>query len=399
MTAEENNNNNNNNTIATINWYDIINQDTRSLDDVYLGKVKGLYEPLIVIEKGTINKEKLYIPKSVIEKYSANILYLGITEQEAKNIYTRESPPSADEIKQIETITENRILASRRNNIETTEQQKAEVKKQRQHPKSEEEEIIKKLKQAASELKDLLISGAKVAKEKINEGKDITQEKIKEQREAAEERKAENDAKKISKMGDLALQFSTSFDDILSEISLTRTYAEQEQIYKGFIRLIQMQRKLLVARKELATKLKGAVHEPILINNNDIKQTQLTQDTQNQLNKASELPMPQPQLPKTISTAEEEEEEEEIKSKPRIKMVTKKDSDIEVTSDEELPAMSSSSSSSSLSSNAAIESPSTEIPSTEIYSTKREGKEGTTIEKRKEGTTIEKRKLANEKKE
>jgi hypothetical protein len=403
MAAEENNNNNNNNnntntntnnnTIATINWYDIINQDTRSLDDVYLGKVKGLYEPLIVIEKGTINKEKLYIPKSVIEKYSANILYLGITEQEAKNIYTRESPPSADEIKQIETITENRILASRRNNIETTEQQKAEVKKQRQHPKSEEEEIIKKLKQAASELKDLLISGAKVAKEKINEGKDITQEKIKEQREAAEERKAENDAKKISKMGDLALQFSTSFDDILSEISLTRTYAEQEQIYKGFIRLIQMQRKLLVARKELAAKLKGAVHEPILINNNDIKQTQLTQDTQNQLNKASELPMPQPQLPKTISTAEEEEEEK-IKSKPRIKMVTKKDSDIEVTSDEELPAMSSSSSS-SLSSNAATESPSTEIPSTEIpsteiYSTKREGKEGTTIEKRK---------LANEKKE
>src|SRR6478609_1693682 len=394
MAAEENNNNNtntntntntNNNTIATINWYDIINQYTMSLDDLYLGKVKGLYEPLIVIEKGTINKEKLYIPKSVIEKYSANILYLGITEQEAKNIYTRESPPSADEIKQIETITENRILASRRNNIETTEQQKAEVKKQRQHPKSEEEEIIKKLKQAASELKDLLISGAKVAKEKISEGKDITQEKIKEQREAAEERKAENDAKKISKMGDLALQFSTSFDDILSEISLTKTYAEQEQIYKGFIRLIQMQRKLLVARKELAAKLKGAVHEPILINNNnDIKQPELTQDTQNQLNKTSELPMPQPQLPKTISTAEEEEEK--IKSKPRIKMVTKKDSDIEVTSDEELPAMSSS----SLSSNAATESPSTEIPSTEIYSTKREGKEGTTIEKRK---------LANEKKE
>jgi hypothetical protein len=94
--------------------------------------------------------------------------------------------------------------------------------------------------------------------------------------------------------------------------------------------------------------------------------------------------MPQPQLPKTISTAEEEEEK--IKSKPRIKMVTKKDSDIEVTSDEELPAMSSS----SLSSNAATESPSTEIPSTEIYSTKREGKEGTTIEKRKS---------ANEKKE
>jgi hypothetical protein len=392
MAAEENKNNNDNNTIATVNWNDIINQDTRSIDDADLGKVKGLYEPLIVIEKGTINKEKLYIPKSLIEKYSDDVLYLSITEQEAKDTYTRGSPPSEDEIKEIETITENRILASRRNKIEITEQQQTgEVEKQLQKPRTEEEEIVKNLKYAASELKDLLISGAKAAKEKIKEGKDITQEKIKEQREAAEETKAENDAEEISKMGDLALQFSTSFDDILSEISLTRTYAEQEQIYKGFIRLIQMQRKLLVARKELATKLKGAVHEPILINNNnDIKQTQLTQRKQRQLNKASELPMPQPQLPKTISTAEEEEEEEKIKSKPRIKMVTKKDSDIEVTSDEELPAMSSSSSSSSsLSSNAATESPSTEIPSTEIpsteiYSTKREGKgKRPAIEKRK----------------
>ena len=128
-------------------------------------------------------------------------------------------------------------------------------------------------------------------------------------------------------MGDLALQFSSSFDDILSEISLTRTYAEQEQIYKGFIRLIGLQRKLLVARKELAAKLKDSVHEPILINNNDIKQTQLTQRKQKQLNKASELPMPQPQLPETISTAEEEEK---IKSKPLIKKA-KEESSIEGT--------------------------------------------------------------------
>src|SRR4051812_16264473 len=104
--------NSNSNTITAINWNDIINQDTRSLDDADLGKVKGLYEPLIVIEKGTINKEKLYIPKSLIEKYSTNVLYLSITEQEAKETYTRDSPPTEDEIKEIETITENRILAS-----------------------------------------------------------------------------------------------------------------------------------------------------------------------------------------------------------------------------------------------------------------------------------------------
>lgn len=49
--------NRNNNTIDIINWNDIIKQDTRSLDDEYLGKVKGLYEPFIVIERGKINKE------------------------------------------------------------------------------------------------------------------------------------------------------------------------------------------------------------------------------------------------------------------------------------------------------------------------------------------------------
>ena len=97
-------------------------------------------------------------------------------------------------------------------------------------------------------------------------------------------------------MGDLALQFSTSFDDILSEISLTRTYAEQEQIYKGFIKLIQFQRKLLVARKELAAKLKDSVDKPLLIiKNNNIKEQELTQANQNRLTNESELVMPQPQ--------------------------------------------------------------------------------------------------------
>ena len=366
--------NSNNNTITTINWNDIINQDTRSIDDADLGKVKGLYEPFIVIERGTINKEKLYIPKSLIKKYSANVLYLSITEQEAKDTYTRESPPSEDEIKQMETITENRIVASRRNNLEITEKQGAgQVEKQLQlhlqHPKSEEDEIGKKLKQAASELKDLLISGAKVAKEKIKEGKDITQEKIKEQQDAAEERKAENDAEEISKMGDLALQFSTSFDDILSEISLTRTYAEQEQIYKGFLRLLQLQRKLLVARKELASKLKDSVHEPIIHQQQRYTQPQLTQRKQKQLNNASELPMPQSQLPETISTAEEEK----IKSKSQTKKA-KGEPNIEGILDGESPLTSTSlSSEQTMTATAAAESPSTEIPSSE-FTSKRDGK-------------------------
>ncbi|HEY7081942.1 MAG TPA: hypothetical protein VH500_19790, partial [Nitrososphaeraceae archaeon] len=76
--SADNENSTNNNAIATINWNEIINQDTRSMDDANLGKIKGLYEPFIVIERGTISKEKLYIPKSLIANYSANVLYLSI---------------------------------------------------------------------------------------------------------------------------------------------------------------------------------------------------------------------------------------------------------------------------------------------------------------------------------
>ena len=92
-------------------------------------------------------------------------------------------------------------------------------------------------------------------------GANFAKDKIKEQQESAEEKKAEKDAEKISKMGDLAVKFSSSFDDILSEIS-SRTYEEQEHIYKGFIKLLDQQRELVTSRKDLAIKLKSSVQKP-----------------------------------------------------------------------------------------------------------------------------------------
>jgi hypothetical protein len=214
-------NRNNSNTIDIINWNNIIKQDTRSLDDEYLGKVKGLYEPFIVIERGKINKEKFYIPKPFIKKYYAGALYFSITEQEARDTYRRKSPPTEDEIKQMETITENRIMASR-SNIEITKQEVHGEDEHRVYSQIEErrmmkfrkykylkeslattissrnismpriygKEIIKKLRQTASKLKDILISGAKVATEKIKKGKDITEEKIKRTTRVSTEKKS-----------------------------------------------------------------------------------------------------------------------------------------------------------------------------------------------------------------
>src|ERR1051326_8823203 len=84
---------------SAINWNDVIKHDVRSIDEADLGKVQVLYEPFVVTEKGTINKEKFYIPKYLFEKYDREVLYFNITELEAKDTCMRNAAPSEDETK------------------------------------------------------------------------------------------------------------------------------------------------------------------------------------------------------------------------------------------------------------------------------------------------------------
>ena len=106
----------------------------------------------------------------------------------------------------------------------------------------------------------------------------------------------------------------------------------------------------------------------------------MTQRKEKQLNKASELPMPQSQLPETINIIEEEKIES-IKSKPQIKKA-KDESNIEGILDGELPRKSTLSSKPTMTTTAA-ESPSTEIPSSEFTSKRDRKGTGTAREKEK----------------
>jgi hypothetical protein len=115
-----------------------------------------------------------------------------------------------------------------------------------------ESEIVKKMKSAANELKEVIVAGTKVAKKKVK----------KVQREAAE-KQAAMDAEAISRMGGLAMEFADSFEDVLSEIR-TRTYAEQVQIYTGFLKLMDQQRDLVLARRDLAARLRDSVSVPVV---------------------------------------------------------------------------------------------------------------------------------------
>ena len=156
-----------------------------------------------------------------------------------------------------------------------------DVSKPENYHNDKETEIIKKVKRAASDLKDIILSAATIA-----------ERKVKEVREAEEERQVEIDAENISKMGSLASQFTNSFEDVLSEIR-TRTYAEQEQIYIGFLKLIDQQRELIVARKDLSARLKASVRKPVVV-------IAGSEEDRDKLPKNIELPQLQGQLQRQL---------------------------------------------------------------------------------------------------
>ena len=115
-----------------------------------------------------------------------------------------------------------------------------------------ESELSKRIKGALAELRELVVAGSKVAKRKVRE-----------KRAQAMEKQAEVDAETIARMGDLSTKFAGSFEEVLSEIR-ARTYADQDRIYTGFLKLMDTQRDLVVARRDLARRLKDAVDVPVV---------------------------------------------------------------------------------------------------------------------------------------
>ncbi len=122
-----------------------------------------------------------------------------------------------------------------------------------------ESELSKRFKSALSELRELIVAGGRVAKKKAEEAKV-----------QAEEKQIEMDAESISRMGDLATRFADSFKDVISEIR-TRTYADQVHIYDGFIKLIDQQRNLVQAQRDLALRLKDSVPDPVVDNQEEVQ--------------------------------------------------------------------------------------------------------------------------------
>jgi uncharacterized protein (TIGR02271 family) len=87
----------------SIEWNDVIKKEARGSSDDDLGEVQEVGQTYVVTQKGTIKKEKFYIPKYLAEGYDGDVLRFRLTEAEAKNKFVRDTPPSAQEYSRYKT--------------------------------------------------------------------------------------------------------------------------------------------------------------------------------------------------------------------------------------------------------------------------------------------------------
>jgi stress response protein YsnF len=65
-------------------WNEVIKKEAKGLNDADLGEVQEVNENYILTQRGTLSKEKFYLPKSIPHGYNGRILLFHITDEEAK---------------------------------------------------------------------------------------------------------------------------------------------------------------------------------------------------------------------------------------------------------------------------------------------------------------------------
>ena len=76
-----------------IDWNDAVKKDVKGIIDEDLGKIKGIYNDYLIVERGVANKECFYIPKDEVKSYDGKYLRTNLSEEEVKRKYMRNSPP------------------------------------------------------------------------------------------------------------------------------------------------------------------------------------------------------------------------------------------------------------------------------------------------------------------
>ena len=81
-------------------WNEVIKKEVKGLNDADFGEVQDVNENYVITQRGTLNKEKFYLPKSILHGYNGRILLFDITEEEAEKKFVEKSASSTSEGKE-----------------------------------------------------------------------------------------------------------------------------------------------------------------------------------------------------------------------------------------------------------------------------------------------------------
>jgi hypothetical protein len=67
------------------NWDDILRKEARGKNDYDLGEVHELEPEIVVTKRGLVDKDKFYLPKSLVERFDGDKVWFSITKEDAQN--------------------------------------------------------------------------------------------------------------------------------------------------------------------------------------------------------------------------------------------------------------------------------------------------------------------------
>jgi hypothetical protein len=70
-----------------IDWDEVVKKEARGINDADFGEVQLTIGDTVVTEKGIADKNRFYLPKSLVDKFDGHTLWFKITEDEANNTY------------------------------------------------------------------------------------------------------------------------------------------------------------------------------------------------------------------------------------------------------------------------------------------------------------------------
>jgi hypothetical protein len=76
-------------------WHSIIDESVHTSDDHDIGSAHGVSRHFLVVKRGIVHVHYYYIPVNRIEGWDGRILWLKITQDEAKHSYERDKTPDS----------------------------------------------------------------------------------------------------------------------------------------------------------------------------------------------------------------------------------------------------------------------------------------------------------------